>query len=536
MTLYYSLLDCRYEYDAIQDYENGRQKVVRDGVETVIIDGPDKKMYEIFPEVDTLHCWVAPADKGSGPTRRKLQMAEEEFSAVMRNDVGSPQDYLGFVLPDLSESRWKHVGHSSISGQKVHVWKWDLTEGEDMDMHYTFYTDYKSGDPVRLVMVGINLYTGGHKDEYLADFFNFEIITDDIDDAEFKPPKDIACEKEDDMAYAFHKSPYHMHAPSKFWGHSTYDSYAHNFGRRHVTGDEYHERLGYFLENKRYIEDWNSNANGGSHRLGINHMADWSDEEYHAILGRKKVQQDGQSDHLSRKMTFNSIPDDFIPSEVIWKGTPADSPVKDQAACGSCWAFSAIAAVESAVARCKGGQTLFSEQSLLDCAWSEKNTGCFGGQQNAAFDWIFGKNGGIATSDSYPYKGVNDYCHMSGNKINVKGNYEVVDGSEEAVKAALWLKGPLAVSVDADAPSFRFYTGGVYSNSACETKAGSLSHAVILSGFGTDPGSGKDYWLVKNMWSPWWGEEGYIRIERRPNDCGIGAEAMFVTIDCDSLP
>lgn len=33
-----------------------------------------------------------------------------------------------------------------------------------------------------------------------------------------------------------------------------------------------------------------------------------------------------------------------ITSAVIWRGTPADSPVKDQAACGSCWVSSAVKA------------------------------------------------------------------------------------------------------------------------------------------------------------------------------------------------
>lgn len=40
-----------------------------------------------------------------------------------------------------------------------------------------------------------------------------------------------------------------------------------------------------------------------------------------------------------------------------------------------------------------------------------------------------------------------------------------------------------------------------------------LNHAVQLVGYGTDPKDG-DYWLVRNSWSPVWGERGYIRLRR----------------------
>eukprot|EP00889_Picochlorum_renovo_P001302 jgi/Picre1/28332/NNA_003738.t1 len=358
--------------------------------------------------------------------------------------------------------------HGRKDGGDLDVWVWDLTEGKDMDMHYTFYVDARTHAPVKLVMKGINLYTGGHKDIYIADYYDFEEIQGGFAPEEFLPPSDMSCEKQDDEngVPAAMMTIFHQHAPSMGWGHREYDVYSHSFGRRH--------------------------GNQGD-SLGA------------SIHKRRKYFAYGDASDLVSS-------EDFLPGEVSWKGSIADAPPKDQAACGSCWAFSAIAALESAVSRCTGKQHLLSEQSLIDCNWDEKNTGCFGGEQKRAFEW-----------------------KKNDEKIRAKGDYKIVESGEKAVMAALALKGPLAVSVDADDPDFRFYTKGVYSNSKCQMDPTKLSHAVILSGYGVDEATGKKYWLVKNTWSKYWGEDGYIRIEREPNDCGIASEAQYVDIDCKSL-
>lgn len=526
-----------YTYEVLQDYEQGRQKVVRDGVETTIIDGGSKVSYQIFPRVDSMVCWIFKADKESGPTRR-LAMKEGNGGAWLGSEDGlgesDPRDYLGFVLPDLSEDRWKY--HGRKDGGDVDVWVWDLTEGKDMDMHYTFYVDARTHAPVKLVMKGINLYTGGHKDIYIADYYDFEEIQGGFAPEEFLPPSDMSCEKQDDEngVPAAMRTIFHQHAPSMGWGHREYDVYSHSFGRRHGNQGEYEERLGYFLKNSEYIRTKDDTA---SFEVGHNHFMDWSDGEYAALLGHRYT----KDENTSRMVTLRDLvsSEDFLPGEVSWKGSIADAPPKDQAACGSCWAFSAIAALESAVSRCTGKQHLLSEQSLIDCNWDEKNTGCFGGEQKRAFEWVFHKkDGGLFLSDDYHYKGINDFCQSKKKndaKIRAKGDYKIVESGEKAVMAALALKGPLAVSVDADDPDFRFYTKGVYSNSKCQMDPTKLSHAVILSGYGVDEATGKKYWLVKNTWSKYWGEDGYIRIEREPNDCGIASEAQYVDIDCKSL-
>lgn len=78
------------------------------------------------------------------------------------------------------------------------------------------------------------------------------------------------------------------------------------------------------------------------------------------------------------------------------------------------------------------------------------------------------------------------------------GYVEVASKDEVAVMEALWRHGPLAVGIDASFDEFLFYSEGVYRNRRCTTKPLELDHAVVLTGYGTDPVTGEDYWIIKN--------------------------------------
>jgi C1A family cysteine protease len=56
-----------------------------------------------------------------------------------------------------------------------------------------------------------------------------------------------------------------------------------------------------------------------------------------------------------------------------------------------------------------------------------------------------------------------------------------------------------------------------------------LDHAVLIVGYGTE--DGVDYWKVKNSWGPHWGTDGYVKIERGTNKCGVADMPSFPTMD-----
>jgi len=186
--------------------------------------------------------------------------------------------------------------------------------------------------------------------------------------------------------------------------------------------------------------------------------------------------------------------------------------VKDQAQCGSCWAFSAIGAVESAWALAGNTLTSLSEQQLVDCSKAQGNQGCNGGLMDNAFNYII-SNGGICTEDSYPYTARDGTCQTTcTSAAKISAFTDVTAGDEGALYTAL-TKQPVSVAVDAS--SWQSYSSGVMTTCTFQQ----LDHGVLLVGAGTD--QGQDYWRIKNSWGTGWGETGFIRVSKGVNACGI---------------
>ncbi|XP_065553595.1 uncharacterized protein LOC136023246 isoform X2 [Lathamus discolor] len=174
---------------------------------------------------------------------------------------------------------------------------------------------------------------------------------------------------------------------------------------------------------------------------------------------------------------------------------------------------------------CDGGCPI--PQVLIDCSWGFGNYACDGGEEWRAYEWIK-KHGGIASTESYgPYLGQNGYCHCNQSELvaQLAGYVTVEPGSATALKAALVKHGPVAVNIDASHKSFAFYANGVYEEPHCGNETMALDHAVLAVGYGVL--HGKSYWLIKNSWSTYWGNDGYVLMAMKDNNCGVATAASF---------
>ena len=195
--------------------------------------------------------------------------------------------------------------------------------------------------------------------------------------------------------------------------------------------------------------------------------------------------------------------------EIDWREKGAVTPVKNQASCGSCWAFSSTGALEGGNFVANGKLISLSEQQLVDC--DTKSNGCNGGLMTNAFQYVMAH--GLCTEEDYPYHAKDEKCNASQCKsaITLK-NYEKVPANDGAALKQAVSKAPVSVAVEADSAVFQMYKTGVVDSTACGT---SLNHGVLAVGYTAD------YWIVKNSWGASWGDNGYIKIAYKETGAGI---------------
>jgi C1A family cysteine protease len=210
-----------------------------------------------------------------------------------------------------------------------------------------------------------------------------------------------------------------------------------------------------------------------------------------------------------------------VAAAVDWRAKGVVTPVKDQAQCGSCWAFSATEAIES-YAKLSGKYDLIklSPQQINSC--DKVDGGCNGGNTETAYDYVV-KAGGIETDADYPYTsgtGRTGTCKFESSKVAVKiTGYKGVRAGEANLETAL-NQGP--VSICLAATKFQTYTGGILST--CDNN---VDHCV--QGVGYDMDGTTPYWIVRNSWGTGWGEKGYIRIAKGKDLCKIADDVTYPT-------
>ncbi|CAD6223787.1 unnamed protein product [Miscanthus lutarioriparius] len=273
-------------------------------------------------------------------------------------------------------------------------------------------------------------------------------------------------------------------------------------------------------------------------RHGVTPFSDLTREEFEARLTGVRASGDVQRIVMSGA---SASQDEVarLPASFDWRDKGAVTGVKMQGACGSCWAFTTTGAVEGANFLATGKLLDLSEQQLVDCdhtcsavAQNECNNGCAGELMTNAYAYLM-KSGGLMEQRAYPYTGVPGPCSFDPAQAAVRvANFTAVPTGDEAqIRAALVRRGPLAVGLNA--AFMQTYVGGVSCPLLCPRAW--VNHGVLLVGYGARGFAAlrlgyRPYWIIKNSWGKQWGEQGYYRLCRGSNVCGVDSMVSAVAV------
>ena len=264
--------------------------------------------------------------------------------------------------------------------------------------------------------------------------------------------------------------------------------------------------------------------------MTVNSFSVMDNDEKRAHLGLKLLNSTKTQEKTSSESLLGSM--SKHPDTLSWYSMGFVTESFDQADCGACWTFPAVALLEFALKEATGKLIQLSNQELLDCTYEfNKNygdhDGCDGGLYEHAWDMIIATQH-LAPLVKYRYKEADYKCDhklysnaLEGN-VKLKG-YRAVDMSEEGLLDAVQLM-PLAVAIYAEDELFA-YGGGMY-DGCLETHL-NPDHAVLLTGYGTN------YWEVRNSWGPDWGINGFWKFFRGsgPAMCFLLDYAAYITYD-----
>jgi hypothetical protein len=252
------------------------------------------------------------------------------------------------------------------------------------------------------------------------------------------------------------------------------------------------------------------------------------------FLGPVKAQTE-----VVNRIDFNKIPP-VDPDKSVFYGVSPKlfNKARDQGACGSCWAYSAVTVIEAQVVKkfLIENPAYLSTQYYIDCV--KECRGCEGGFPIYVYEQV-AKDGFVVWDAYAPYLGQetqtcqppkekfpiqlqgtivfskNDAAYFTSDKIEDAFKYQNLELQVPTpdlinkIKKVLFNYGPISALIYVD-DKLPYFSNGIYKT--VDTKEGvkqNPNHAIVIGGYGINV-YGERYWIIRNSWGSEWGEDGYV--------------------------
>lgn len=315
-----------------------------------------------------------------------------------------------------------------------------------------------------------------------------------------------------------------------------FKTYEERYGKKYRSRAELNYRTELYEKHMEEIEKFNKENH--SWKQGETIFTDMTDEEKKNFLGLFALDEENEADDSfpvttegaetqndapllsgSTSPTLGSAAFSSLPQRVNWVTAGIITPVKHQGQCGSCWAFTATALVESLYKRKYGYDVDLSEQELVDCATHSPylNYGCRGGFNTNGLNYY--KVKGSRLESQYPYRARDRSCRVLNAASYKISDYNTIKPRSLVELLKALSEGPVAVAYFV-ANDFYNYKSGIYSHKAGCRYSTSVNHAVLAVGY--DLNSRNPHIIFKNSWGTNFGEDGYFRMSMDLVDFGNG--------------
>lgn len=288
------------------------------------------------------------------------------------------------------------------------------------------------------------------------------------------------------------------------------------------------------------VQKVNADPNAGWTASANPRFSNYTVDQFKYILGVKRTPANALAG-LPVKTYPKSlkVPSQFD-ARTAWPQCSTIGRILDQGHCGSCWAFGAVESLSDRFCIHFDVNISLSANDLVSCCGFMCGDGCDGGYP--IYAWRYFLQTGVVTDECDPYFDTTGCAHpgcepsyptpQCVRRCKVKNllwedskHYAAsvyrVNSDQHDIMAEVSKNGPVEVAFTVY-EDFAHYKSGVYKHITGDEMGG---HAVKLIGWGTSE-EGEDYWLLANQWNRGWGDDGYFKILRGKNECGIEEDVV----------
>uniref|UniRef100_A0AC35FN15 Uncharacterized protein n=1 Tax=Panagrolaimus sp. PS1159 TaxID=55785 RepID=A0AC35FN15_9BILA len=258
------------------------------------------------------------------------------------------------------------------------------------------------------------------------------------------------------------------------------------FKFRKTNSTDVKRRLGNFRKAKKNIEELRARFKNA--KFAVNKFSLMSKEEQQQFFGATPVQR--PSDEVrGKRSALDGLVSTVAPAAFDFRSYGKVTPIKNQAQCGSCWAFTTAAVIESQYLLRLNQSLDLSEQNLVSCTTT--NSKCNGGDIINAFKYI--QTNGIASEACQPYTATNGICTNCNQKYFI-GGYRNFGTDESTYAAQMYNYGPMTMAFYVP-QAFMSYSSGILDFPAADCMKSNIGmHGMVIVGYTAD------YWIAKNSW------------------------------------